>query len=74
MQRHCACAFFIPYRFAISAIKADPPIAATPVVVVTVLPERGRGFALGASDYLTKPIDVDQLAAILKKHNGRATL
>ena len=32
----------------LSAIKADPQIASTPVVVVSVLPERGRGFALGA--------------------------
>jgi CheY-like chemotaxis protein len=45
----------------LSEIKADPRIAATPVVVVTVLPERGRGFALGASDYLVKPVSKEGL-------------
>jgi signal transduction histidine kinase/DNA-binding response OmpR family regulator len=45
----------------LSAIKADPELAATPVVVVSVLPERGRGFALGASDYLVKPVSREGL-------------
>ncbi len=45
----------------LSVIKADPRIADTPVVVVTVLPERGRGFALGASDYLVKPVSRENL-------------
>ena len=45
----------------LSAIKADPRIASTPVVVVTVLPERGRGFALGASDFLVKPVSKEGL-------------
>ena len=47
----------------LSVIKADPRTAATPVVVVTVLPERGRGFALGASDYLVKPVSKEDLLA-----------
>ncbi|HYN65786.1 MAG TPA: GAF domain-containing protein [Ornithinibacter sp.] len=45
----------------LSAMKADPQLAHTPVVVVSVLPERGRGFALGASDYLVKPVSKDSL-------------
>lgn len=45
----------------LSAIKADPRIASTPVVVVSVLPERGRGFALGASDYIVKPVSKEGL-------------
>jgi signal transduction histidine kinase/CheY-like chemotaxis protein len=45
----------------LSVIKADPRIAGTPVVVVTVLPDRGRGFALGASDYLVKPVSKEEL-------------
>jgi signal transduction histidine kinase/CheY-like chemotaxis protein len=45
----------------LSAIKADPQTALTPVVIVTVLPERGRGFALGASDYLVKPVSKEGL-------------
>ena len=45
----------------LSAIKADPRLASTPVVVVSVLPERGRGFALGAADYLVKPVSKEVL-------------
>jgi CheY-like chemotaxis protein len=45
----------------LSELKADPSTAAVPVVVVTVLPERGRGFALGASDYLVKPVSKEDL-------------
>ena len=37
-------------------LKADPELARTPVVVVSVLPDSRRGFALGASDYLVKPV------------------
>jgi CheY-like chemotaxis protein len=43
------------------ALKSDPDIAGTPVVIVSVLPERGKGFALGAADYLVKPVDQDDL-------------
>ncbi|WP_392542915.1 GAF domain-containing protein [Oryzobacter telluris] len=45
----------------LAAIKGDPSLAETPVVVVSVLPERGRGFALGAADYLVKPVGRDEL-------------
>ena len=45
----------------LSSIKSDPQLASTPVVVVSVLPERGRGYALGASDYLVKPVSREDL-------------
>ena len=45
----------------LSVLKGDPQLASTPVVVVSVLPERGRGFALGASDYLVKPVSKEGL-------------
>ena len=45
----------------LAAIKGDPALAAIPVVVVSVLPERGRGFALGAADYLVKPVGREEL-------------
>jgi CheY-like chemotaxis protein len=37
------------------------------VVVVSVLPEHGRGFALGASDYLVKPVARGDLLAALRR-------
>ena len=49
----------------LTEIKADPATAATPVIVVSVLPDRRRGMALGASEYLVKPVArQDLLAAI----------
>jgi signal transduction histidine kinase/DNA-binding response OmpR family regulator len=45
----------------LGAIKGDPAVASTPVVVVSVIPERGRGFALGAADYLVKPVSKEGL-------------
>ena len=36
--------------------KADPELADVPVVIVSMLDERNRGLALGAADYLVKPV------------------
>jgi signal transduction histidine kinase/CheY-like chemotaxis protein len=49
----------------LARLKADPGTAAIPVVVVSMLDERGRGFALGAAEYLVKPVGKDQLLAAL---------
>jgi PAS domain S-box-containing protein len=38
-------------------LKMDPITAAIPVVIVSVVPESEKGLVLGASEYLTKPID-----------------
>src|SRR5207253_768303 len=43
--------------------KADPAIADIPIVVVSMLDERGKGFALGAADYLVKPVQREALLA-----------
>ena len=49
----------------LAQLKADPGTAAIPVVVVSMLDEPGRGFALGAAEYLVKPVGKDQLMAAL---------
>ena len=51
----------------LTEIKSDPVVAATPVVVVSVLPNRSRGIALGASDYLVKPVARDDLLEALRR-------
>jgi CheY-like chemotaxis protein len=47
--------------------KADPSIAEIPIVVVSMLDERGRGFSLGATDYLIKPVQRESLLATLRR-------
>ena len=47
----------------LAQLKADPRTAAIPVIVVSMLDERGRGSALGAAEYLVKPVGKDQLLA-----------
>ena len=57
----------------LAALKADPETAEIPVVMLSILDNQDLGFALGASDYLTKPIDSDRLARVLIKYAGHMT-
>ncbi len=56
----------------LSALKADPSLCDIPVIVATVLDERPLGLALGASDYLTKPVDRERLVRLMRRHAGSA--
>jgi CheY-like chemotaxis protein/anti-sigma regulatory factor (Ser/Thr protein kinase) len=51
----------------LAAIKGDPELADIPVVLMTILDEKTRGYALGAAEYMVKPVDRERLAATLKK-------
>ena len=42
-------------------LKADPAMRDIPVIMLTVTDHKGRGFSLGATDYLTKPVDRERL-------------
>jgi CheY-like chemotaxis protein len=48
------------------ALKADPILGDTPVVMATLLDERPLALSLGATDYLTKPIDRDELLRVVR--------
>jgi len=52
----------------LTAIKSDPELAAIPVVIVTVLEDRGIAVSLGAAEFLTKPVDRARLAAAIRQH------
>ncbi len=52
----------------LTALKADPEVANIPVIVMTIVDDKNLGYALGASDYLLKPIDRQQLTAVLQKY------
>ena len=50
----------------LSAIKGDPTLADIPVILVTIVDEKNRGFSLGATEYMVKPIDRERLVAVLR--------
>jgi len=50
----------------LSYLKADPELAAIPVVIVTIEDDQILGTALGAVDYLLKPVDYDRLLTLLQ--------
>jgi signal transduction histidine kinase/CheY-like chemotaxis protein len=54
----------------LSALKADSELANIPVVMASMLDEKNLGFALGASDYLIKPIDYNRLTGLLQKYQS----
>jgi CheY-like chemotaxis protein/nitrogen-specific signal transduction histidine kinase len=57
----------------LTALKADAKLADIPVIMLTIVDDKNLGYALGASDYLTKPVDRDRLIAILKKYRGKGS-
>jgi CheY-like chemotaxis protein len=52
----------------LAALKADPDLADIPVAMVTIVDDRKTGYSLGATDYLTKPVDWARLSALLRRH------
>ncbi len=52
----------------LNELKADSALADIPVIMMTIVDDRNMGFALGASEYFTKPIDWKRLATALKKY------
>ena len=55
----------------LSDLKADPELCGIPVVLVTLTDDKQVGYALGASDYLTKPVNFDRLTASLRRLDSR---
>jgi CheY-like chemotaxis protein/anti-sigma regulatory factor (Ser/Thr protein kinase) len=52
----------------LTALKSDSGLAEIPVIIVTVLADRGIAVSLGAAEFLTKPVDRTRLAATIRQH------
>ncbi len=52
----------------LAALKADPELADIPVIMVTIIDQKNMGYALGAAEYLTKPVDRGRLLAVLNRY------
>ncbi len=49
----------------LAQLKEDPDLQSIPVILVTLMDDRERGFALGASDYLQKPVSKERLISAI---------
>jgi PAS domain S-box-containing protein len=55
-------------------LKSDPELADIPVILLSIVNDRKTGFALGATEYLTKPLDRERLTAVLGRiSHGRGS-
>jgi signal transduction histidine kinase/DNA-binding response OmpR family regulator len=57
----------------LSVLKSDPELAEIPVVIVTIEDDQALGSALGAVDYLIKPVDYDRLLNLLQPYCTHAS-
>jgi CheY-like chemotaxis protein len=48
-------------------LKQDPRLRDIPVIMISMINEESMGYALGAADYLTKPIDWEHMAGVIRK-------
>ena len=55
---------------ALGLLKDEPSTASIPVVMVSMADDRDIGMALGAADYLQKPVDREKLVATLRRFRG----
>jgi len=51
----------------LAQLKGDDATAGVPVVIVSMLDEHGAGFALGAAEYLVKPVSQDALLDAMQR-------
>jgi signal transduction histidine kinase/CheY-like chemotaxis protein len=51
----------------LETMHSDPVLADIPVIITTVVDEQATGIALGAADYLTKPVDREKLLRVLRR-------
>lgn len=55
----------------LSCLKKDPELNPIPVVIISIVEEQQHGYALGAVNYLLKPVDRDQLLAAMQPYLQR---
>ncbi len=56
----------------LAAIKGDPATAGIPVILMTIVDEKNRGYSLGAADYMVKPVDWSGWPAYCAAYASRA--
>lgn len=52
----------------LSALKNTPETKQIPVFVLSIVEEKGLGYSLGATEYMTKPVNREHLAKVLNRY------
>jgi DNA-binding response OmpR family regulator len=56
----------------LTKLKADPKLSSIPVIILSMVDDKKQGYSLGAAEYLIKPVDRNQLGAVLKKYRNES--
>ncbi len=51
----------------LASLKSDKETSEIPVIMLSMVDDRTRGYAMGVTEYLTKPADKQQLLSILRR-------
>jgi CheY-like chemotaxis protein len=52
----------------LSSLRSDPALSEIPTVILTMADNKDLGLALGATEYLMKPIDRERMKVVLRKY------
>ncbi len=60
---------------AAAVLRNDPEVAAIPIIILSIVQDKERGYRLGIDRYLTKPIDKERLLGDIESllHQGSST-
>ncbi len=54
----------------LSALKSDPALADIPVIMISMMRDKGLAYSLGAAEYLTKPVYWQRLKEAVERHRS----
>ena len=57
----------------LGTMKSDPALDHIPVIMITIVDDRNLGYTLGASEFMTKPIDRARLVALVRSFTGQVS-
>ncbi len=57
----------------LKAIRASIDLVRVPVIIISTVDDKNLGYALGATEYLTKPFNREQLIEIVKRYKSKVT-
>ncbi len=58
---------FLPDGTFLPSLKAEPELSKIPVIMVSIIDDKDRGFTLGANEYLTRPIHPERRMRVLER-------